>query len=270
MTKVVILCGGKGTRLREETEHKPKPMVSVGGKPILWHLMKIFSHYSLNDFILCLGYKSEVIKEYFYNYELLNNDFKVKLGTKEKEVLNRPDLDEFNWSVILADTGLENMTGSRIKKIEKYIANDPYFIVTYGDAVADINIEKLLEFHQNSGKIATLTGVRTHCKYGNLETEGNLIKKFNEKPLLENYVNGGFFVFNKEIFKFLGEQESCVLEQKPLETLANMGELGIYKHDGFWECMDTYRDYELLNSMYDKNNAPWMIWKDKYKIGKIL
>lgn len=262
MVKVVILCGGKGTRLREESEHKPKPMVSIGDKPILWHIMKIFSHYSLNNFILCLGYKSKNIKEYFYNYDLINNDFNVKIGSKKHQILNNTNKDELNWSVTLADTGLDNMTGSRIKQIEKYIGNDPYFIVTYGDAVADINVNQLLDFHKKTGKLATLTGVKTYSKYGNLEVNGNLVKKFSEKPLMDDYVNGGFFVFNREIFLLLEDNPSCVLESKPLETLTSMGELAIYKHNGFWQCMDTYRDFQLLNSMYENKNSPWITWEN--------
>lgn len=261
MTKVVILCGGKGTRLREETEYKPKPMVSIGSKPILWHLMKLFSHYKLYDFVLCLGYRGDVIKDYFYNYDVMNSDFEVNIGSMTKKLyLN--DSDELNWNITLADTGLNAMTGSRIKQIEKYIDGD-FFIATYGDAVADVNIDELIKFHKQQGKMATLTGVRPSSKYGELEIKENAVQKFNEKPISENYVNGGFFVFEKEIFKYLKENEDCVLEASPLELLASQNQLSLFKHDGYWQCMDTYRDYENLNAQLESGTTPWMVWNSQ-------
>jgi glucose-1-phosphate cytidylyltransferase len=261
MTKVVILCGGKGTRLREETEHKPKPMVGIGGKPILWYIMKTFSYYKLYDFVLCLGYKGEAIKEYFNNYDIMNGDFKVNIATMERNVFIK-NTDELNWNITLANTGQNTMTGARIKKIEKYIDGD-YFIATYGDAVADININELISFHKKMGKIATLTGIRPSSKYGELETSGNLVTKFNEKPRVSNYVNGGFFVFEKKIFDYLNSDENCVLETIPLEMLSKDNELAIFKHDGYWQCMDTYRDYEDLNEKFDRNDTPWIKWQEK-------
>ena len=259
MTKVVILCGGKGTRLREETEYKPKPMVKIGENPILWHIMKIYSHYQLHDFVLCLGYKGDAIKQYFYNYEIMNNDCTINIGSKERRILSN-DFNESNWTITLANTGLEVMTGSRIKQIEKYIDGD-YFLATYGDAIGDINIDELIEFHKKTGKIATLTGIKPQSKYGVLETFEDSIVRFNEKPQTEDYVNGGFFVFEREIFDYLNLDSECVLENGPLEALARENQLAIYRHDGFWQCMDTYRDFEHLNSMVSSGNTPWMIWK---------
>ncbi|EKE02217.1 MAG: hypothetical protein ACD_20C00410G0003 [uncultured bacterium] len=259
MTKVVVLCGGQGTRLREETEYKPKPMVDIGQKPILWHIMKLYSHFNLYDFILCLGYKGEVIKEYFNNYEIMTNDFTVSIGSKQKQVF-LTDCAEINWSVTLADTGLKSLTATRIKRIEKYIDGD-FFLATYGDAVADVNIDELIKFHKSTGKIATLTGITPPSKYGILEVEGDSIINFNEKPNTVDYVNGGFFVFEREIFDLLRAFDDCMLEGSPLETLARQNQLAIYKHDGFWQCMDTYRDFEILNSMHDSGNTPWMIWE---------
>ncbi|MDD3149522.1 MAG: glucose-1-phosphate cytidylyltransferase [Candidatus Gastranaerophilales bacterium] len=258
MPEIVILCGGKGTRLREETEYKPKPMVRIGHKPILWHIMKHFSYYKLHDFILCLGYKGHVIKEYFNNYDIMNNDFTIQIGSMKRE-LNIQSADEVNWRITLADTGLNAMTGSRLKQIQKYIKGS-YFIVTYGDAVANVDINKLIEFHKKSGKIATLTGIKPISRYGVLETYGDDVLRFKEKPQGEGYVNGGFFVFEKEIFDYIDDREDCVLEQSPLENLANDCQLNVYRHGGFWQCMDTYRDFEMLNSKLEEGETPWMIW----------
>lgn len=259
MTKVVILCGGQGTRLREETEYKPKPMVKIGEKPILWHIMQSYSNYNLNDFVLCLGYKGKKIKEYFCNYEEMNNDLTVNIGSGKKEFFSSNE-SLLDWNITLADTGLNSMTGSRIKRIEKYI-DDDYFLLTYGDAVSDINIDELIKFHKKTGKIATLTGIKPPSKYGLLEVDGDRVKTFNEKPTLDGYVSGGFFVFEKSIFNLLNTDENCTLESKPLEFLAENNQLAIYKHDGFWQCMDTYRDYQILNSMNEAGQTPWI--KDK-------
>lgn len=257
MTKVVILCGGKGTRLREETEYKPKPMVEINCKPILWHIMTHYSQFNLYDFVLCLGYKGEIIKEYFYNYEIMNNDFTISIGTQKKEIYFSSSTI-FDWKVTLANTGQNAMTGSRIKQIEKYIDGD-YFLATYGDAVSDIDINELIKFHKKTGKIATVTGVKPPSKYGMLETERDLVKSFNEKPEINSYVSGGFFVFERAIFDFLSMDENCMLEALPLETLARNGQLAIYHHDGFWQCMDTYRDFQILNEIYEKRETPEII-----------
>lgn len=256
--KVVILCGGRGTRLREETEIKPKPMVNIGGKPIIWHIMKIYSHHGLKDFIFCLGYKGEMIKDYFLNYEEMNSDFTIELGTGTKQI--HTNHTEKDWKVTLADTGEEAQTGSRVKKIEKYIDCD-IFMVTYGDGVADIDIRKLLKFHQAHGKIATVTGVRPSSRFGELVSKNNKVVKFHEKPQVsEGLINGGFFVFQKKFLKYLAEGDDCYLEREPLETLAEEGQLMVYKHAGFWQCVDTYRELELLNELWQKSRPPWKVW----------
>lgn len=258
--KVVILCGGLGMRLREETEYKPKPMVEIGGRPILWHIMKIYAHYGFKDFVLCLGYKGEVIKEYFLNYEAMNNDFIVKLG-RDGYVKNLSRSHE-DYEVILADTGLKTMTGGRLKKVQKYIDGE-YFMLTYGDGVANIDTRKLFEFHKSHGKIGTITGVPPITRFGELDLEGDKVINFAEKPQkTDMYVNGGFMVFNKEFFKYLNDDESLLLEKQPLENLARDGQLMIFKHQAFWQCMDNYRDYDYLNKLWDSGSPPWKIWND--------
>ncbi len=255
--KVVILCGGYGTRLREETESRPKPMVEVGGKPILWHIMKSFAHHGLNDFILCLGYKAEVIKNYFLNYEEHNNDFTIELGTGMIEI-HTPH-EEDGWRVTLADTGLNTMTGARVKRVERYVDGDQ-FMLTYGDGVTDLDIKELLKFHQGSGKIGTVTGVAPPSHYGELGIAGDQVVSFREKPQMQgSFINGGYFVLNRDFFKYLSEDESCVLERGPLESLAQGGQLAVYTHTGFWQCMDTYRDYLFLNELWDQGRAPWKV-----------
>lgn len=258
--KVVILCGGLGTRLREETEFRPKPMIEIGGKPILWHIMKIYAHYGFTDFILCLGYKGEMIKQYFYNYEILNNDFTVELGD-HKNIKVYTNHAEKGWRVTLADTGDKALKGARIKRIEKYIDGDE-FMVTYGDGVADININNLLKFHRSHGKIATLTGVHPISRFGELTVKGNQVINFTEKPQSSvGLINGGFFVFNRQIFNYLEDRDDCDLEYGVLEKLASEGQLMVYKHTGFWYCMDTYRDLEYLRKLWTQGKAPWKIWE---------
>jgi glucose-1-phosphate cytidylyltransferase len=259
--KVVILAGGKGTRIAEESEFRPKPMIRIGEKPILWHIMKTYDRYGYSDFIICLGYKGEMIKEYFLNYKTMNSDFTITLGQKDNIKLNG-NSSEDHWTVTLADTGLEAMTGSRIKKIEPYIEGD-IFMLTYGDGVADINIKELVSFHLSHKKIGTLTGVHPQSRFGELLVEGKQVKAFTEKPnITKGCINGGFFVFNRRIFDYLTEDENCHLEKEPLERLVNDGELMVYFHDGFWQCMDTVRDMTFLNNLWKLNNAPWKIWKD--------
>ena len=258
--KVVILCGGLGTRMREETEYRPKPMAEIGGKPILWHIMKIYSYYGFKDFVLCLGYKGEMIKEYFYNYEILNNDFSIELGRHKTQLYNSHD--EFGWKVTLINTGEKALKGARLKRIEKYIDSDT-FMVTYGDGVANINISDLLKFHNNHGKIATLTGVKPPSRFGALSIKGDKINKFIEKPqAIEGLINGGFFVFNKRIFDYLDDKDSCDLEIGTLDKLAQEEELMVYKHLGDWMCMDTLRDMQYLQKLWQNNKAFWKIWKD--------
>ncbi len=256
--KVVILCGGMGTRLREETELRPKPMVEIGGMPILWHIMKVYAAYGFNDFILCLGYKGEVIKEYFYNYEMLANDFTIELGTRDIKIY--PRHQEKGWKVTLADTGLNSMTGARVKRIEKYVEGDS-FLLTYGDGVAGIDIDQLLSFHKKHGKIGTVTRVSPPSRYGELKVCRDHVVAFNEKPEDNGCaISGGYFVFNRKFFDYLEDNDNCVMERDPLQKLAADGQLKVYSHYGFWQCMDTWRDYNFLKDLWDKGEAPWKIW----------
>jgi len=258
--KVVILCGGMGTRLKEETEYKPKPMVEVGDRPILWHVMKIYAHYGFKDFILCLGYKGELIKDYFLNYDVLSNDFTIKLG-REKKITMHNTPDESDWSITLADTGNNALKGARLKRIEKYIPGD-VFMVTYGDGVGDIDIKKLLDFHNQHGKIATVTGVRPPSLFGELLVKDNKALLFSEKPQTSaGLISGGFFVFNRRLFDYLTDDDNCDIEKGPLEKIAAEGELMVYTHDGSWACMDTYRDVEYLNKLWHNNQAFWKVWE---------
>ncbi|MEP7145906.1 MAG: glucose-1-phosphate cytidylyltransferase [bacterium] len=258
--KVVLLCGGLGTRLKEETEFKPKPMVEIAGRPILWHIMKSYSQYGFNKFILCLGYKGDIIKDYFYNYEIQNNDFTLTLGNGKIQIHNQHS--EAGWEITFAETGLNSMTGARVKKIQKYM-DDEIFMLTYGDGLCDININELIEFHKASGKIATITGVLPPSRFGELLTKNNLVKSFNEKPQIHSggYINGGFFVFNKKIFDYIPDDDNCILERQPLEDLVKDQQLCVFEHKGFWQCMDTYRDFELLNKMWNEGKASWKKWK---------
>ena len=253
--KTVILCGGLGTRIREETEFRPKPMIEVGGKPILWHIMKIYSSCGFKDFVLCLGYKGEVIKNFFLEYDLVNSDWTISLGNKKithHEVFH----DESDWRVTLAETGLDTMTGGRVKKIQKYIDGD-CFMMTYGDGLANIDIHDLLRFHRERGKIATITAVRPIARFGELSVDGDLVQVFREKPQIETgWINGGFFVFQKSVFDFL--DEDCVLEKEPLERLAREQQLAVYKHTGYWRCMDTYRDLEALSQEWGTGKPGWL------------
>jgi glucose-1-phosphate cytidylyltransferase len=257
--KVVLLCGGLGTRLKEETEYKPKPMVEVGGRPILWHIMKNYSHFGFNKFVLCLGYRGDVIKNYFLNYESRSNDFTLTLGDGKMEVHNSHD--ERGWEITFAETGAQNMTGSRIKQIEKYIDED-IFMMTYGDGVCNVAIDKLLAYHKSHGKTGTVTGVLPPSRFGELLTKSDSVVSFNEKPQVHEggLINGGFFVFNRSFFNYLEKNKDCILERTPLEKLAAEGELKMYRHEGFWQCMDTYRDHEYLNQLWNTNNAEWKCW----------
>jgi glucose-1-phosphate cytidylyltransferase len=263
--KVVILCGGTGTRLREHTEYIPKALVQIGNMPILLHIMKIYSFYGYNKFILCLGYKGEMIKDFFMNYELMSNDFRLKIGqTKETEKLTK-EMD--NFEITFADTGLETPTGGRIKKIEKYVNGETFF-ATYSDGLADINLHKLLEHHKRIGKIATLTAVNPMSPFGIVEEKDGVAVSFKEKPMLPGLINGGFFVFNSGVFDYL--HENSVLEEEPLRRLTAEGQLAVHCHKGFWACMDTFKDVERLNALWKEhvmphtdlkvNKPPWKIW----------
>ena len=263
--KVVILCGGKGTRLREETEYRPKPLVNIGGKPILWHIMKTYSAYGFHDFVLALGYKGDMIKDYFINYDLLNSDFTIELGSK-RIVRDNVVHDEAKWRVSLVDTGLETMTGGRLARIRKYIGTDEDFLLTYGDGVADVNVAELVEFHRQSGRVATLTGVHPMGRFGELALDGSTVRHFAEKPpSSDTWINGGFFVLNRRVFDYIGGDE-CIFERAPLERLSGDGQLGVYRHPGYWQCMDTLRDMEQLNSEWASGRAPWKVWRDPGEI----
>lgn len=259
--KVIMLCGGQGTRLREETEFKPKPMVPVGGMPILWHIMKTYSHYGYRDFVLCLGYKGNMIKEYFLHRELMSHDVTVSLR-KGNKIVHEGDHEAEDWDVTLADTGLNAMTGARIKKVERYVGGDR-FMLTYGDGLSDVDIDEVARHHDAAGTVGTLIGVNPPSRFGMIKAdEKGLIKEFVEKPILyDDYVNGGFYVFEKKLFDYLDSDESCVLETKPLSKLAAERKLSMYRHRGFWYCMDTYRDYMELNAMWDSGKVPWKVWK---------
>jgi glucose-1-phosphate cytidylyltransferase len=256
--KTMILCGGQGTRMREETEYRPKPLVEVGGRPILWHIMKMYAHYGFNDFVLCLGYRGNMIKDYFLQYEAMNNDFTISLGDREKIEFHDAH-DEQGLRVTLADTGLNTMTGGRVQKAAKYVDDDT-FLMTYGDGVSDLNIADVLDFHRKHGKLATLTAMRPSSRYGMLEIDGQgAVQKFAEKPKTDGWASAGFFVLNRRVFDYLSGP-SCVFEQEPLERLARENQLVAYKHDGFFYSMDTFREYQYLNELWDKGQSPWKVW----------
>src|SRR3984957_5234456 len=245
--KVVILCGGMGTRMREETEFRPKPLVDVGGRPILLPIMKLFAHHGFRDFVLCLGYRGDMIKEYFLNYEAMNNDFTICLG-RGSRIEYAGDHEEQNYRITLADTGLETMTGGRLKRAQKYITED-CFMMTYGDGVSDVDIPRLLQFHKSHGKIATVTTFRPVSRFGILDINAaKQVQNFIEKPKSDAWASAGFFVFEREVFDYI-DGDQTILEREPLERLAAAGELMAYHHDGFFFAMDTYREYQLLNDL---------------------
>jgi glucose-1-phosphate cytidylyltransferase len=257
--KVVVLCGGVGTRLREETEFRPKPMVEVGGRPILWHIMKLYAHHGFQEFVLCLGYRGNVIKEYFLNYEAMGNDFSICLGEKS-QIQYHGRHTEQGFHVTLADTGLESMTGGRIRRIEKYIDGDT-FLLTYGDGVSNVDIRGLLEFHRSHGKIATVTTVPPISRFGlvGLAAKEDRVQSFNEKPKTDGWMSAGFFALNRGVFDYLGGDD-CTFEREPMERLAAAGELMAYRHDGFFYAMDTFREYQQLNELWNRGEAPWRVW----------
>lgn len=254
--KVVILAGGRGTRISEETEVLPKPMIQIGGKPVLWHIMKAYSHFGFNDFIICLGYKGYAIKEYFANYFLHSSDLTLDLSTNSMKVHGSKAEP---WKVTLIDTGFETMTGGRIKRIEKYVEGKT-FLLTYGDGIGSVDINKLIEFHKKHGKYATVTAVQLEGRFGALNIEkGEDVSSFLEKPRGDGaWINGGFFVLEPDIFKYI-KDDSVIWEKKPLEKLAKENQLNAYKHNGFWKCMDTIRDKIELEQLWDAGNAPWKL-----------
>ncbi|HEY5541191.1 MAG TPA: glucose-1-phosphate cytidylyltransferase [Coriobacteriia bacterium] len=255
--KVVILAGGLGTRISEETATRPKPMAEIGDKPVLWHIMKTYSHYGFNDFVICAGYKSYMIKEYFHNYWLHNCDVTFDMRTHESEV--HQDGNE-PWRVTVVDTGAETMTGGRVKRIQPYVGAES-FLLTYGDGVGDVDIAALVEFHQESGREVTLTAVQPAGRFGALEISGTgSVERFTEKPLGDgDWINGGFFVMEPSIFDRIAG-DSTILEREPLESLTSEGKLGAYKHRGFWQPMDTLRDKRNLEELWDSGTAPWKVW----------
>ena len=253
--KVIILAGGFGTRLSEYTGTVPKPMVPVGGRPILWHIMRTYAHFGHKDFYLALGYKAEFIKEYFLNYRSVNSDFTVDLGTG---VVEPHQTDEADWRVTLVQTGLDSMTGGRVKRLQSFIGNEP-FMLTYGDGVADIDLGALLDFHRSHGKMVTVSAVHPGARFGELVITSDEVKSFQEKPQIgQGWINGGYFVMQPEFFDLIAG-DSTILERDPLEEVARMGELMAFRHEGFWQCMDTKRDRDSLEELWQAGNAPWKV-----------
>jgi glucose-1-phosphate cytidylyltransferase len=251
--KVIILAGGFGTRLSEYTDLIPKPMVEVGGKPILWHLMNHYAKYGHNDFYLALGYKAQYVKDYFLKYHTLNSDFSVDLNTGNITSHHSKSID---WKVTLVDTGLDSMTGGRVKRMKKFVGNETC-LVTYGDGLSDINIHDLTKFHKEHGKMVTVSAVHPSARFGELEIDNNVVKNFQEKPqMTQGWINGGYFVVEPDFFDYI-DNDNTVLEKEPLERVAEEGQLMAFKHNGFWQCMDTKRDKDLLESMWVSGNAPW-------------
>ena len=254
--KTVILAGGLGTRLAEETESTPKPMVEIGGSPILWHIMKIYATHGFNEFLIALGYRPEIIKNYFLNYFYLRNDFTIDVarGTVDVHQGQRED-----WQVHLIDTGLETQTGGRLKRLEPHL-RDGTFMLTYGDGVCDLDVRELVAFHRSHGKLATVTAVRPPARFGGLSFNGELVAQFIEKPQIgEGWINGGFFVLEPEVFEYI-DGDTTIWERDPLERLADDGQLVAFRHEGFWQCMDTLRDVRLLQHLWQSGDVPWKVW----------
>lgn len=259
---VVILCGGEGTRMREETEFKPKPLVEIGGMPVLWHIMKIYASYGYKDFILALGYKGHMIKQFFYDYHVMNNDFTIDFG--RENALTRYGHNKIDWRVTLVDTGPKTLKGGRIKRLEPFIGNRERFLMTYGDGVANVNIDTLMAYHLDHGKTATLTGVRPPSRFGDIIIENGRVTEFSEKSQTSTggIINGGFFVLERRIMDYLTADEHCDFEFGPLEHVVRDGELMVHEHSGQWECMDNVRDVNHLNKLWQNNNAFWKVWED--------
>jgi glucose-1-phosphate cytidylyltransferase len=256
--KVAILAGGLGTRLQEETQIKPKPMVEIGGRPILWHIMKIYSHFGFKEFVIALGYRGGIIKDYFLNYRTRDSNLVIDLKSGDTQVASAHDVED--WKVHLIDTGIDTMTGGRIKRVADYLGDEP-FMVTYGDGIADINLKAVLELHQKEKRIATVSAVRPPARFGQIRLDKTGVIGFAEKPQADSgWINGGFFVLDSKIKKYINDDDT-IFEREPLERLAQEGMLSSYQHDGFWQCMDTVRDVELLQSLWASGNAPWRIWK---------
>jgi glucose-1-phosphate cytidylyltransferase len=256
----MILCGGRGTRIRDVTEDLPKPMIQVGGLPILWHIMKYYASFGHRDFVLCLGYKGHAIKEFFLNYEARTRDVTVRLGAPQAVEFHGSH-GERDWTVTLAETGLDAMTGARVARARRYVDGDE-FMLTYGDGVGDVDLDKLLAFHRAHGRVLTVTGVRPPGRFGEIMSAADgRVTEFNEKPqATAGVISGGFFVCNRRLFDYLPEREDLVFEQEPIRKLVADGQLMVYAHEGFWQPMDTHRDWLLLNGMYERGQAPWKVW----------
>ncbi len=259
--KVVLLCGGQGTRIRDVNENLPKPMIPIAGLPILWHIMKYYASFGHKDFVLCLGYKGQVIKDFFLNYDQNTRDFSVTLG-KDRAVAYHTEHREVDWRVTLAETGLNALTGARIKRIQKYIGDDAHFMLTYGDGVSDIDIDALVAFHKSHGRVLTVTGVRPPSRFGELRhKDDGEVTEFAEKPqATTGRISGGYFVCSAKIFDYLDDREDLTFETDPMRKLVQDRQLMVYAHDGFWEPMDTFRDYQHLNKLADTGQAPWIKW----------
>lgn len=257
--KVVILAGGLGTRISEESHLRPKPMIEIGGNPILWHIMKCYSYYGYNEFIICCGYKGYIIKEYFADYYLHRSDITFDFSNNNEMIIHNNVAEP--WKVTIIDTGLNTQTGGRIKKIQKYIGNER-FMLTYGDGVCDINLNQLVDFHEKKGKCVTMTAIQPGGKFGVLDiSNDNVIKRFTEKGREDGgWINGGFMILEPEVFNYLNDDPYLIFEKEPLESIARDEQLVAYKHSGFWQCMDTLRDQNLLNDLIINNNAPWIVW----------
>ncbi len=258
--KTVILAGGFGTRIRDVNADMPKPMITIGHYPILWHIMKQYAHHGFKEFVLCLGYKSETIKDYFLNYHKRQNDFTLNLKNSLIEDHTHRLMDD--WKITFAETGLNTFTGARVERIKQYIQDDDLFMLTYGDGVSNIDIQKLLAFHKSHGKLMTVTGAHPPARFGELEIEGDQVIGFNEKPqVTEGFISAGFFVCNREVLEYLTPNEDLVFEKEPITNIVKDGQLMVFKHGDFWHPMDTLRDYQLLNHLWEQNQAPWKVWQ---------
>ncbi|MBN2308483.1 MAG: glucose-1-phosphate cytidylyltransferase [Candidatus Hydrogenedentes bacterium] len=263
--KVLILCGGIGTRLKEETEFKPKPMVNIGERPILWHIMKHYAHFGHNQFVLALGYKGEMIKQYFIHHQLLTSDFTIDLARDSEVTIHRSENGIEDWRITLVDTGLNALKGARIKRAQRFIEDgneDDVFLMTYGDGVSTVNLDDLLAYHRSHGRLATVTGVIPSMRFGEIRATDDGTVDFEEKGMGgAAMVNGGYYVLSRKVFDYLEDADSCDFEMGPLEILAKQGELKMYRHEGFWHCMDNIRDMEALNGMWYSGTTPWVVWK---------
>jgi glucose-1-phosphate cytidylyltransferase len=256
----MILCGGMGTRLREQTETRPKPMVEIGGQPILLHVMRLYAHHGIREFVLCLGYKGHVIKEYFLDFEAMRSDFTIELSGGRPIEYHRDGIEDVGWRVTLAETGETSATGARVLRASRYLDGDT-FAVTYGDGVADVDLAEVLRFHRSHGKLATVTGVRPPSRFGEIEHEQGRVCEFNEKPqATQGLINGGFFFFEPGFLDYLRGAPDAMLEREPLERCVRDGQLMVYEHRGFWQCMDTHRDWENLDALWRRGDAPWKVW----------